>query len=475
MKLTRQEIWCLRVADGVSTSSDEDRLRKVGINPDDWRDISKQIGAALRSDEDIDLCAPLSKQLDWNIMSIGEFLRDSKVVSLVDEVMSNLEVDVKVPERITMPTSVAPKPLNLDLMSALTDPTPPDIADSIMASILDENYSPMDQETVLDESEHLDEIDTVANIFATDLESEVDNNTDSDDDLLINAESVHFDDEESQEEVDYSLVEETHAEEDEFVAVDDIEDLDNLVDLESVAGQKVHLVPKNQIVLEKISSDSSSEEHNTNIVQEDEQEAEIENVTAVLEEEHIENVEPINVADNDRKLVASVPDENELSELLANQEAVLGDSLANALRYDGEVVDLWGDVQHALQKPPLRLVRANDVSENVEELDNDAASVEFFSTKTIDADSTISKLSLTILGGLMAAAAAVMLFVLPKESIEKEIEQKTLVAFELAEVNELEVEELETADNVSVQIFQTEENGPTIIFIDDFTEPEGEE
>jgi hypothetical protein len=44
------------------------------------------------------------------------------------------------------------------------------------------------------------------------------------------------------------------------------------------------------------------------------------------------------------------------------------------------------------------------------------------------------------------------------------------VTFEVAEINELEVEDLEVAENVNVQILQGEENAPTIIFIDDVEE-----
>jgi hypothetical protein len=67
-------------------------------------------------------------------------------------------------------------------------------------------------------------------------------------------------------------------------------------------------------------------------------------------------------------------------------------------------------------------------------------------------------------------AAAWMIIVLPsllQQNTSSINTPKPTVTFELAEVNHLEVEDLEVAENMNVQILQGDENAPTIIFIDD--------
>ena len=44
---------------------------------------------------------------------------------------------------------------------------------------------------------------------------------------------------------------------------------------------------------------------------------------------------------------------------------------------------------------------------------------------------------------------------------------KRIVTFEVAEVNELEVEDLEVGEDMNVQILQGDANAPTNIFLDD--------
>lgn len=73
------------------------------------------------------------------------------------------------------------------------------------------------------------------------------------------------------------------------------------------------------------------------------------------------------------------------------------------------------------------------------------------------------------LGTLIAVAAGLSLMFFT-DSIEVGIEDPIGVGEEvltLAEVNDLEVESLEWGENVMVHVFQSEENAPTIIYIDD--------
>ena len=111
------------------------------------------------------------------------------------------------------------------------------------------------------------------------------------------------------------------------------------------------------------------------------------------------------------------------------------------------------------------------VEENPFDTENQA--VEFISTKTIDVDTTISKFSLWTLGSLMTAAAAWLMIIFVGQSNSENQEERVIEAFEGAEVNSLEVEELEVAENMEVQIFQAGEDAPTIIFIDSY--PDGGE
>ena len=143
-----------------------------------------------------------------------------------------------------------------------------------------------------------------------------------------------------------------------------------------------------------------------------------------------------------------------------------------------EKIDIWSDVRPKLIQPPLRFVRDDievvDKYPEVETEEDVSTQVEFLNSKRIDADSTISKVSITVLGSFMALAALWLVMVLPsmvtRTSGQISTPARLTVTFEVAEVNELEVEDLEVAENVNVQILQGEENAPTIIFIDDVEE-----
>jgi hypothetical protein len=143
-------------------------------------------------------------------------------------------------------------------------------------------------------------------------------------------------------------------------------------------------------------------------------------------------------------------------------------------------VNIWNAIASQVNRPPLRLLR-DDIEvidkvptpENVDEANADdtaVANVEFINSKSIDADSTISKVSITVLASFLTLAAAWMIIVLPsllQQNTSSINTPKPTVTFELAEVNHLEVEDLEVAENMNVQILQGDENAPTIIFIDD--------
>lgn len=143
---------------------------------------------------------------------------------------------------------------------------------------------------------------------------------------------------------------------------------------------------------------------------------------------------------------------------------------------DQAPIDIWSSVRPKLTQPPLRFVRdeIEVVDKYPEVVEETSTQVEFLNSKSIDADSTISKVSMTVLGAFLTLAALWLVMVLPsmvtRTSGQISTPARPIVTFEVAEINELEVEDLEVAENVNVQILQGEENAPTIIFIDDVEE-----
>ena len=145
-------------------------------------------------------------------------------------------------------------------------------------------------------------------------------------------------------------------------------------------------------------------------------------------------------------------------------------------------IDVWSAIVNEVTRPPLRLLREDTDVEVVDKVPSSsdeeefftqtesAANVEFLSSKSIDADSTISKVSITVLGSFLAVAAAWIIIVLPSlltQTTSTINTPKRIVTFEVAEVNQLEVEDLEVGEDMNVQILQGDSNAPTIIFLDD--------
>ncbi len=73
-----------------------------------------------------------------------------------------------------------------------------------------------------------------------------------------------------------------------------------------------------------------------------------------------------------------------------------------------------------------------------------------------------------LMGTILAIAAAALLYVVPGAPVEAPIEPSAdSFAYNIQDNNEVEIEELESSPDAMVQIFQTEEGAPTIIFIDE--------
>ena len=121
---------------------------------------------------------------------------------------------------------------------------------------------------------------------------------------------------------------------------------------------------------------------------------------------------------------------------------------------------------------PFERLQDADTQETVIDSGIDIEIVQARRNVEIDVDSTLSKISLLATGSIIAAAAVVLFWVvLPRFTAEDQsLPQSTPVAFELASINRLEVEELNVEDGIMVQFYQQDENAPTIIFIDEMVD-----
>jgi len=73
-----------------------------------------------------------------------------------------------------------------------------------------------------------------------------------------------------------------------------------------------------------------------------------------------------------------------------------------------------------------------------------------------------------LVGSILAVAAALLLYIVPGAPVEAPFEASGEgFAYNIQDNNSVEIEELESSPDAMVQIFQTEEGAPTIIFIDE--------
>jgi hypothetical protein len=199
----------------------------------------------------------------------------------------------------------------------------------------------------------------------------------------------------------------------------------------------------------------------------------------------IENIKEINAGylEEDSDEICTVDESQFVSEDDFNKQELLftefRSSVMDSLKDpNDEELSIWSAISSQVSDPPLRLLRDDEQGEPTEAPEvNQAVSptnVEFLNSKSIDGDSTISQISITVLGSFLAIAAAWLVIVLPSQVIRTSGQintpKRSIVTFEVAEINELQVENLEVGDNVNVQILQGELNAPTIIFIDEMEE-----
>ncbi len=144
----------------------------------------------------------------------------------------------------------------------------------------------------------------------------------------------------------------------------------------------------------------------------------------------------------------------------------------------GEAPDLWADISAQLDGTTdagdlLREALAADAGE----IDIVAAVLAELGLEVAPAPTTSQPAAevvplfggrAALMGTILAIAAAALLYVVPGAPVEAPIEPSAdSFAYNIQDNNEVEIEELESSPDAMVQIFQTEEGAPTIIFIDE--------
>ena len=528
-KLTRTDLCCLRVADGIATSADYKRLENLGIHVQSWQQLSWVLKTALTdvngtipdvatnvldqidpisnvelstgqnqgSDEYsfTDLTATQIHELEhWELehlkgnISLKELLTDPSPVALEDTIMACLldersdnilhsdatvdtqdEKDEKdAPNNIvSIPNLLAstnhPEMIDSnsgtlgDIASFLRDPNPPDLSDLIMENILTQakdiqNADNEEEVFLLENPEEMMDLSPIK-------------------DIETKSEKVDLVDDRSWENDLNEVLEELMAEnlEEIFNNSDPLQDFENALKLKR---QKLEEAPEKDVVELHVDHQTDMDGHDVwmnrglSLKNQDD-----------LDEDSNEDfctIEDIGIME-DPILVTE--------DLLSNQ-VNFSEVLKSAL-LDQEVhLNIWDSISHRVNTfPPLRLLEddnievvekipTQDVHRNFDDSENqDDSNVEFIQSTIIDADSTISRISMGVFGGFLALVASWLVLVLPEQLLfQTEYQNRQRPeAFEVAQVNILEVEELEVAENMSVHFFQSDDDAPTIIFIEDLS------
>ena len=435
MKLTRIELCCLRVADGIATQKDFERLKVKGIDPESWKQVSSLVRMNLASDEQVSL----TEEVMQEIISTLIVLPDLKELLLDPEDSSVLIEDIM--GRVLVENSDRSFPLG----DFLLDPNPPKLTDAIMGSILEGKNVEVIEEFCSEE--------LLEDVYS----------------------SIEF-----QERFDEMQLE-TGEDADSFEIFPELTDMigDERVEVEEVDN------PFDSVLQQEVTralSENTEKIGDTKIVSKED------TLITISEEKPFEStLEIIDLSgkkdysfedDSDEEVLTLTSPDFITKSVLEEQSIRFPFKLDVMLSDENVELDIWSSISSKIVNPPLRLVReSSEKFDNLVEFQDDdetgSQAVEFISTKTIDVDSTISKVSLWTLGSLMAVAAAWLIMILPEQAHIVVGQERVIEAFEVAEVNSLEVEELEVADNMEVQIFQGGEGAPTIIFIDSY--PNGDE
>lgn len=501
MKLTRLKLSLLRLTDGIASSADIDRLLKHFDTEvlDSWRELSGWIADGVSD--------PMLTSGDNGSSVLSKIDVSEQVMEQLGLLREHKALDGKV------------------LRSALMDSVVPDVSDRVMSQILGVNTGIEDVAQGTDEPsknvdihvEH-DELDkngiiqhgltgtemplemedlsseewSLSNLLRTalsDPEPDLESIADSVEKVILSSQII--------DDVLHEVLKE------ELDAFSESSSFDALLleGLEDELNQPEHSLESVPESMDDVSGGSLMDcedeipspfishrevqthvraleytDDNENMIVEFTEEEEFSSVHHATQQQNFEE-------DSDEEL-CSVAEAFVSEAMLADQE-IGWTSLRESLLKGGEKnLDIWNAVSKKVSRPPLRLLKdATDIEvvdkvpvstkEEAKNFHQNNSSVEFLNSKSIDADSTISKVSVTVLGSFLTLAAAWMIIVLPSlltQTTSTINTPKRIVTFEVAEVNQLEVEDLEVGEDMSVQILQGDGNAPTIIFLDEMEE-----
>jgi hypothetical protein len=93
-RLSYIELLCLRVSEGLGTERDENRLRKAGIDPEEWQTLTKNLRSALASPPTPELADSVCQELNISRLSLREALSPPHIPNLVRGISEAIGVDV---------------------------------------------------------------------------------------------------------------------------------------------------------------------------------------------------------------------------------------------------------------------------------------------------------------------------------------------------------------------------------------------
>lgn len=427
MKLTRIELCCLRVADGIATQKDFERLKTKSIDPEPWKQVSVLVRMNLASEEHVSFSEEVMQEIVSSVIelpNLKELLADPEDSSvLIEDIMGRVLVE--------------DSDLSFSLGNLLLDPNPPKLTDSIMGSILRGKKEEITEEFC--SKELVDDVFSSNELF----------------------DEIHLEPGEDADSLEI-FPELSEMIRDERVYVEEAE-----ASFDSVLQQEVT----------KALSENTEEVGDTKIVSKEQSLITIleeKPFVSILERIELSGKKDYSFEDDSDEEILTLTSPDLITKSVLDEQAIRFPFKLDAMLSDENVaLDIWSSISSKIVTPPLRLIRdPGDKFDNSVEYKDDeetgSQAVEFISTKTIDVDSTISKVSLWTLGSLMAVAAVWLIMILPEQSSLEVGEERIIEAFEVAEINSLEVEELEVADNMEFQIFQGGGGAPTIIFIDSY-------
>ena len=460
MSLKRTELLCLRISDGLGRQRDFDELKRRNIDVDGWVDLARQMGDALRPQHINERIADrvmgdILSEADIDHIDLADRMLLGHSAEIVDSVLENLLIDEGA-MRISRALAPNHQPelhnrildqleleeARVDLRQVLLPQRQPDLSRSVMQELLQEELNfgdllrptqqpDLSQKIMQSLDIHVPEFEVVEADFIDEAwlgqqEEELGFDIGS---ALKPKHQVDL-----WQQLKVSLKIETPKKDASFSHEDDRQanDLPEIELSESDIQDNILSFPviKQEELFEQ---DDKSDEGE--IVE-----------AAILEPElPVVDVAEDSEEDSKAEIVVAEVSEDDLDEADGEDYSeALSETAELALR-KAVVIDF---------APPAEVVERSGPAYPVDEPESE------------EVEQASSSYAVFAFGVIAAVAAGLLMMFQFDTPIEDPITEGEEV-LSVAAVNELEVESLEVGDDVMVQIFQSEENAPTIIFIDD--------